>query len=86
MNIGVSPLTYTIYAGKSKPLKNGKGFQWVGKKTDVTDEAINAVFEYMYLKAKETGYYEITIEGFGSMKFDREATHEASEDYGGGAE
>ena len=56
MNLGVSPLTHTIYAGKSKPLKNGLGFMWVGKKTDVTDEAIKAVFEFMWYKAKETGY------------------------------
>ena len=72
MNLGVSPITNTIYAGKSKPLKNGKGFYWVGKKTDVTDEAIRAVFEYMYYKAKETGYYEIAFEGAGKMSMVRE--------------
>ena len=70
MNIGVSPLTHTIFAGKSKPLPNGKGFKWVGKKEDVTDEAIKAVFEYMYLKSQKTGYYEISIEGYGVMKFE----------------
>jgi len=67
MNLGVSPLTNTIYAGKSKPLPNGKGFLWVGKKTDVTNEAVRAVFEWMYKQAEETGAFEITFTGFGTM-------------------
>ena len=71
MNIGVSPLTHTIFAGKSKLLPNGRGFQWVGKKEDVTEEAIRAVFEYMYYKAKETGIFEITYPSCGTMRFER---------------
>lgn len=71
MDLGVSPLTHTIFAGKSKPLPSGKGFQWVGKKTDITDKAIKAVFEHMYMKAEETGFFEISIDGYGSMTFER---------------
>jgi len=73
MNIGVSPITHTIYAGKIKPLANGTGAHWVGKKEDVTDEAIRAVFEYMYYKSANTGGYEIRFgDGkLGVMKFER---------------
>ena len=72
MNIGVSPFG-KILTGKSKPLPNGKSGQrmWVGKTTDITDTAIKAVFEHMWIKAEETGYYEISIEGYGVMKFER---------------
>ena len=72
MNIGVSPITHTIYAGKSKPLKNGLGSYWVGKTEDVTDETIKAVFEYMYNKSEKTDYYQLLVEGFGKMSFERE--------------
>ena len=45
MNIGVSPITNTIYAGRSKD--NGDGIkEWVGEKQDITDEAIRAVFDW----------------------------------------
>ena len=71
MNLGVSPLTSRIYAGKSKLLPNGKGFEWVGKKEDVTDEAIRAVFELMWLKAEKTGAYQIAYPGFGTMTLKR---------------
>ena len=57
--------------GKSKPLKNGKVFYWVGKKTDITNEAIRAVFEYMYNEAEETGACEIRLAGYGVMEFRR---------------
>jgi len=53
MNLGVSPLTNKIYGGKSKLLTNGKGRQWVGKKIDMTDEAIAAVFEWFMNNHKE---------------------------------
>lgn len=43
MNIGVSPMTNRIYAGKSKDLGNGIR-SWIGKKEDITNEAIRAVF------------------------------------------
>ena len=77
-DFGVSPLTHTIYIGKIKPLKDG-GRGWTGKKTDVTDGVLKAVFEYMHLMAKETGYYELKIGGFGVMSFVREKVREAAE-------
>lgn len=52
MNLGVSPLTNTIYAGKSKDKVNGIS-EWIGKKEDVTDEAIKAVFEWFMNNFKE---------------------------------
>ena len=71
MNLGLSLLTNEIYAGKS--VDCGKGLKkWVGKKHNVTDEAIKAVFQYMYCKAEETGHYEISVDGFGAMVFARE--------------
>lgn len=72
MDIGVSPLTCTIFAGKSKPLPNGKGRQWVGKKTDITDAAVRAVFEYMFYQAEMTGHFEISYPELGVMSFKRE--------------
>ena len=39
---GVSPLTNTIYYGTQNKEKN----MWTGKKEDVTDGAIRAVFEW----------------------------------------
>lgn len=40
--LGVSPLTNTIYYG----MKDSEKHEWVGQKTDVTKEAIAAVFEW----------------------------------------
>jgi len=71
MNIGTSGLTGTIFAGKSKPTGDGRTQQWAGEKEDVTDEAVRAVFEHMYIKAEETGYYEVSFDGFGTMAFKR---------------
>ena len=39
---GVSPITNTIYYGAQNPEKN----MWTGKKEDVTDSAIKAVFQW----------------------------------------
>ena len=61
MNIGVSPLTNTIFIGKSKKLKNGV-FEWVGEKHDITDDAIRAVFEWFmnnYKNNEQNKAYEI---------------------------
>lgn len=59
--MGVSPLTDTIFYGT---IKNDK---WVGKKEDVTDEAIKAVFEWFMHKVDnlENGHncYEIQFGG-----------------------
>ena len=68
--IEFSSLTDTIYMGTSKKAKNGL-YHWQGKKTDVTQDAIRAVFHYMYSKAEETGYYEITLPKYGSMSLTR---------------
>lgn len=54
--MGVSPITDTIYYGT---VKNDK---WQGKREDVTDIAIKAVFEwFMYKTEKEcaNGAYQI---------------------------
>lgn len=39
---GVSPITNTIYYGTQNTVKH----MWVGQKTDVTDSAIAAVYEW----------------------------------------
>ena len=65
MKIGCSILSNTIYAGNTRQTKSGE--IWT-KKEDVTELAIRAVFEHMYSKAKETGYYSIRFEGFGKLE------------------
>ena len=45
--MGVSPITGAIYYGT---VKNN---MWVGKREDVTDEAIKAVFEWFMHKLEE---------------------------------
>ena len=65
MNIGVSPLTNTIYGGKSKDLGNGMR-QWVSAKQDITDDAIKAVFEWImneYKANEPSETYEIRFPG-----------------------
>ena len=69
MEIGTSPLTDIIYAGNTRKLKSGITV-WT-KKADVTDQAIKAVFEHMYNKARETGNYKLSIEGFGELTLTR---------------
>ena len=41
--LGVNPITNTIYYGTQDTEKH----MWVGNKTDVTDRAIAAVFEWL---------------------------------------
>ena len=79
INIGTSEITGTIYAGKSKPTGNGNTRQWVGEKQDVTDEAMRAVFEHMYIKAEQTGCYGMVVAGFGAMTFKREKKEETDD-------
>lgn len=58
--MGVSPITDTIYYGN---LKNDK---WVGKKEDVTQMAIKAVFEWFMHKHEQNcpdGEYQIRFPG-----------------------
>lgn len=71
MEIGTSQLTERIYVGKTRIDKNTGLELWTSKE-DITEKAIKAVFEHMYLKAKETGAYQIKVEGFGKMTFVRE--------------
>ena len=53
---GVSPLTNTIYYGT----QNTKTQQWTGKKEDVTDEAIAAVYEWFMGNMDDKEEYSIT--------------------------
>lgn len=59
----VSDITKTIYYGKVKELSNGL-YQSIGKREDVTDEAIKAVFEW-FMKNFEDNEpnkaYEVTF-------------------------
>jgi hypothetical protein len=71
MKVGLSLFKDIIYVGKTRILKNGDEV-WSGMKYDLTDEILKAVFEYMYNKAEETGYYKLSIKGFGSMTFKRD--------------
>lgn len=59
MKIAVSPITNRIYAGNTRKPKNGPEV-WT-KKTDVTDDAIRAVFEWMKTMCKDGGtrYFEL---------------------------
>jgi len=76
-DLGVSPITGTIFAGRSKPMKHDPRLKvWQGDKHDITDEAIKAVFEHMMHHAKETGFYGIMFKGFGTMEFTLEKSEE----------
>jgi hypothetical protein len=46
--VACSPITPTIFAGKL----NKKGNQWVGKKQDVTEHCLSAVFEFIAVHKK----------------------------------
>lgn len=54
---GVSPITNRIYYGAQDPEKN----MWTGKKEDVTDEAIAAVFEWFMGNMDGHEEYSITF-------------------------
>jgi len=71
--IHTSPINNAIYAGKTKPSKHG-GLEWVGKKEDVTRDALRAVFEHMFTRAEETGIFEITAPDYGTLRFERTDT------------
>ena len=53
---GVSPITNTIYYGTQDPEKN----MWTGKKEDVTDAAINAVYVWFMGNMDGNDEYSIT--------------------------
>lgn len=61
---GVSPITNTIYYGTQDPVKQ----MWTGKKEDVTDKAIAAVYEWFMGNMKDDmEEYSIT---YPSTKFE----------------
>lgn len=70
MKFGTSYLSNKIYAGNTRTDKNGLEI-WT-KKTDVTEAVIKAVFEYMYIKAEDTGKHQVEIKGYGKMTLVRE--------------
>ena len=53
---GVSPITNTIYYGTQDPVKH----MWTGKKEDVTDGAIGAVYEWFMGNMEGNEEYSIT--------------------------
>lgn len=58
---GVSPITNTIYYGTQDPERH----IWTGKKEDVTDDAIAAVYEwYDFSIVAETHAYEMLGNGW----------------------
>lgn len=56
---GVSPITNTIYYGTQNPEKQ----MWTGKKEDVTNEVIAAVFEWFIGNMDGNEEYSITYPG-----------------------
>lgn len=58
---GVSPITNRIYYGTQNPKRN----MWTGKKEDVTDGAIGAVFEWFIGNMEENEEYSITYPSTG---------------------
>lgn len=56
---GVSPITNTIYYGIQDPEKH----MWTGKKEDVTDDAIGAVYEWFMGNMDGNEEYSITYQG-----------------------
>ncbi len=55
-DIGVSPITGTIFAGRLNKAKT----TWVGEKHDITDIAVNCVAEYLH---KQGVFHEFYIKG-----------------------
>ena len=53
---GVSPITNTIYYGTQDPVKH----MWTGKKEDVTNDVIGAVFEWFIGNMDGKEEYSIT--------------------------
>lgn len=70
---GVSPITNTIYYGTQNPEKQ----MWSGKKEDVTDRAIAAVFEWFIGNMDGNEKYSIT---YPSTEFELVMRRKTSED------
>ena len=71
--LGVSPITNTIYFGTQNPEKQ----MWTGKKEDVTDKAIAAVFEWFIGNMNGNEEYSIT---YPSTEFELVMRRKTSED------
>ena len=72
--MGVSPITNTIFYGTVNEEKH----MWVGQKTDVTDMAVGAVFEWFMGQMKNKAEFEIrypSIKGL-VLKMIREESEE----------
>jgi len=52
MNIGLAPISGTIFAGNSKSGSKNTMI-WIGNPDDVTDEAIRAVFDWFVFQYTE---------------------------------
>ena len=73
MKIGVSPLTNTIYAGRTRKPKKGPEV-WTTKEY-ITDQAVAAVFEWLRNSCRDggTNAFEVKYEGVkGRMVFELE--------------
>lgn len=62
--MGVSPITNTIYWGRMDKEKQ----MWVGEKTDVTDDAISAVFEWFYNQMEGKEEFSISYPSLPGIK------------------
>lgn len=60
ISVGLSPITNTIFAGRSKEHKGlvEGARKWVGERFDVTDDACHAVAMHL-MKAGETVVYDL---------------------------
>jgi hypothetical protein len=64
-HVGTSALTNRIYFGKAK--KEGGLYHWIGKKKDITDDAIKSVFVWFMHNCEKGGqtepeHYSITFD------------------------
>ena len=53
VTVGASPLTNSIFIGKSKPMKgNPEVSEWTDKSKDKTQEVLRAVLDWFYARYK----------------------------------
>ena len=69
----------TIYAGNVK--KDSKGNEVWTKKEDVTNDAIQSVFEWFMQQSKKEkdSIYEISFKGYGTLTYDPNGKIEKAE-------
>jgi hypothetical protein len=71
LSIDCTPWTNRIVAGVTDFVP-GSDVRWfTSTTTDLTDEAVDAVFRHFLCKASKTGYYEVEVEGVGKLKFEK---------------